>query len=349
MLTALPASIPPLAGLLPTIHVSAVVLHWLAMNVLVASAWHLASARATDLGLQRRMASAVPRAFTVAGLFGLGALLLLRQENGARIETSAGHMVSLWAVALGVLVLGIGVTHIVERRARQGVSAPRWMRYLPFVALVFFAFTLTWNLALSEHPHLVANLASTGWAGTLLESGVLPRFLHHLVGSVALGSIWLLHVGLRVRAQDAERGESLMKRAAFACMIGTAVAVVFGIWQLLHAPKEVGGAVPGAMLAVGVMAGLAVPGFMAVAWKRGASRLVTMSWIAIAVTLAAKAILRRAIRVRRLEDGAEGTVPALPEATDATMLWIACALAAVGMLGWFISRRLRRGEAAVGA
>ena len=74
------APVPAPLFLVTLLHAVTLVLHWAAMNVLLACAWHLATARPSEQELLRRMTGAITPALSLTVTFGVLASrpLLLR-------------------------------------------------------------------------------------------------------------------------------------------------------------------------------------------------------------------------------------------------------------------------------
>ncbi len=326
--------VPSPLWLITLLHVLTLFLHWAAMNVLVGSAFHLATTKPSQVTIQRRMAAAIPPVFSITVTLGVAPLLFLQLVHGERFYSSSIYMAWPWLLSLLVLMVGYYAAYAGDARLSKGRDAPAWMRWSLLISLAVFSFVLAANVALSERPAVMEGLTETGWNLAVMQTGVISRWFHELLGAVALGSLYLLVVGYRERTEDEAAGAGMMKRAANVAILMTAIGMLGGICTLIKDPKAVGGAAPGASLGMGILFGFATVGHMwLAAYKKPTRKLVTMAVIFGAVTLVCKAILRISMRDKRLAD-----IPAPETATDVgpVVFFAVCLVIAVSVTGWLI-------------
>jgi hypothetical protein len=320
--------------LVSILHGLTFVLHFVAMNVLVASAFHLAFA--SQPNVQRRMASAIPPAFSLTVSLGVAPLLFLQLVHGERFYASSIQMGWAWLGILGVLMLAYYAAYAVDGRFRMRRAVPGWLRLVPFVGLLVFSFVLAANVSLSERPDVMAALGAPGWNLAIAETNVIWRWSHELFGAIALGSLWLMWIGVRQQDDDPEAGQVFVRRGAMTAMIATAVGVGFGVVQLVVAPSDIKGALGGASLGIGILAGLGAVGMAGAAMKKPTLRKVHIALGLAVLTVAAKTLVRFVVRDNRL--AAAGGVEPPPTDTQVgpIVLFVVCLLVAVAALGWLI-------------
>ena len=328
------APVPAPLFLITGLHALTLVLHWAAMNIVLAAAWHLATAKARESSFLRRMSAAIPPALSLTVTLGVAPLLFLQLIHGERFYASSIFMAWPWLGSLLVLMIGYYAAYACDGRFLKGSTPPGWLRALPLVGLFVFAFVITANVALSEHPQVMQGLTETGWAMALADTHALPRFLHQMVGAIVLGQIFLTILGQRMRSRGEAEGDAYARRAAKTALWGTAVSLALGTWQLMTSPKQVGGALPGASLTMGILFGLLAAAAMFWAWKRPGRKPVIFAVVFGLLTIIAKVVLKLAIRVRLL---AEAEVPqAIETATQVgpIVLFGVCFVLALWVVGW---------------
>jgi hypothetical protein len=334
-----PAAVPVVPAppwLIVLLHGVTFVLHFAAMNVLVASAFHLAFAPAGARVLRRRMAGALPPAFSLTITLGVAPLLFLQLVHGERFYASSIQMAWPWLGILVVLMAAYYAAYAIDGAEQAGREPPTWLRLLPFGGLVVFSFVMACNVALSERPDVLATLGKPGTNLAILETNVLWRWSHELAGAIALGSLWLLPLGVGIARRDEQTGRSIVRRGAMTAMVVTVVSVLLGVVQLLVAPSDVRGAVGGASLGVGILAGLGAVGVAGAMMRRPS---MTRAWVALGlglVTLSAKTVLRFAVRDNRLEQAGGIEAPLFEADFGPIALFIVCLLLAVALLGWLL-------------
>ena len=160
------------------------------------------------------MSAAIPPALSLTVTFGVAPLLFLQLIHGERFYASSIFMAWPWLGSLLVLMIGYYAAYACGGRFLEGSTPPAWMRALPLVGLFVFAFVITANVALSEHPQVMQDLSGTGWAMALADTHALPRFLHQMVGAIVLGQIFLTILGQRMRSRGDAEGDVFSRRAA---------------------------------------------------------------------------------------------------------------------------------------
>lgn len=330
------APVPAPLFLVAVLHVLTLVLHWAAMNVLIACAWHLATARASEHELLRRMTGSITPALSLTVTFGVAPLLFLQLIHGERFYASSIFMAWPWLGSLLVLMIGYYAAYACDGRMLRGRPMPSWMRALPLLGVAVFGFVITANVALSEHPQVMKGLGEAGWAMALSETHAVPRFLHQMVGALALGQIFLTIIGHRMRERGHSGGDAFSRRAAKTAVWATVVGILLGGWQLMAAPKDVGGALPGATLTFGILFGLGATAATWWAWKRPGRKPVLFAVVFGFLTIVCKVVMKLAIR-ERLLDRAE-VVRDLETATQVgpIVLFGVCFVIALLVSGWLV-------------
>ena len=102
----------------------------------------------------------------------------------------------------------------------------------------------------------------------------------------------------------------------------------------MASPKQVGGALPGASMTMGILFGLLAAAATFWAWKRPGRKPVIFAVVFGFLTIIAKVVLKLAIRQRLLTE-ADG-VPNLEIATQVgpIVLFGVCFVLALGVVGW---------------
>ena len=339
-LAAAPAVPAPL-WLVDILHPLTLVLHFVAMNVLVAAAFVLATARSGEREIQRVAAGLLPSSFSMTVTLGVAPLLFLQLIHGERFYASSIHMAWPWIAVLFVLMGGYYAAYAVGGRLDKGREASLALRALPLVALLVFSFVLTANVALSEHPAAMAAMGTPGWNLGIGDTNVILRWSHELVGAVALGSLVFFVRGAFRRPHDADMAATFDRRGLAVLLGATVVAVLLGVGQLLVRPSDVGGARAGASLVMGILLGLLLP-FLA--WRY--VRKPTLRSLVVVVALGllvvvAKALLRLAIRARLLATAGVDAAPETNVDVGPIVLFVVMLVVAIVCLTWLVRVGLR--------
>lgn len=332
---------PAVAAFVVSLQTLLLALHWCAVNLLVGIAFQLTLARTSELNLQRRLASALPAALSLSMILGVGSLIFLQQAHGERFVIAGEQIATAWFAAGAALLVAWGASLWNWRRGHAGRNLGLTARALPLLGLALFAYVLVASISLGEKHAVMARVQAGDTALAWTETGTMQRWFHEFLGAIALGSIYLLALAWRRRAENAAEADAWARRAVRTAFVVTGIGILGGVCTLLKAPSEVGGPLPGILLTVGIVAGLAVPFHMQMAWSRAKPRLIVVAAGLAALCLLAKAGLRLSIRQHRLADAA-ALEPSASPAAPTLIAIVAAAVGALLLLGWLVRLRPAR-------
>jgi hypothetical protein len=98
------------------------------------------------------------------------------------------------------------------------------------------------NFSLMQHPEIWSEhyfeAPATGhlnWS----DPSLYPRYLHMLVGAVAMAGLWFMILGARRRSGDAEWSNWVWRYGVRVFTLATALNIFIGFWFLLAVPRRV--------------------------------------------------------------------------------------------------------------
>jgi hypothetical protein len=280
-------------------------LHLLAMNFVLGGSLIAAAGRLRGgddrLLLTKRIGKAMPVMIAAAITFGVAPLLFLQALYGRLFFTSSILMAWLWLAVIPVLILAYYAAYAISfRGGGRGLVV--------FVAFAFLAisFVYTNNMTLMLRPERFLPMAMASDGGLLLnlsDSTLIPRWLHMVLGAVAIaGFIIALYGAVRSRTEASE-GNWAMRHGGLWFTGATLVNVLTGLWWLVALPRPVllrfmGQSTAGTVaLAAGIVFGFVALAMMFGAVTSGSPRkLVLASTAPVALTLIAMIVARDDIR-----------------------------------------------------
>lgn len=220
------------------------VLHLILMNTLLGSAimaFAEGFGRGTSGPVSRHVSRKLPTVVALTVNFGVAPLLFMQVLYGQFFYVSDVLMGPYWLAVIGLVILAYYGSYIWDFRF-DSLGGMRGL-ILAFIVLVLLAvaFLFTNNLSMMLTPERwKAYFDASG--GVFLNFGeptLLPRYLHFVVASVAVGGLvqGLYWSGKRRRAlpgavENASRGMLVFAYA-------TAVQVAVGSWWLVSMPQDV--------------------------------------------------------------------------------------------------------------
>lgn len=352
--------LPAPAWLLQALLLLTFLLHLVAMNGLLGGAllalWARRRARrAADPASAAAASDAaklavklLPTLFAATVTFGVAPLLFLQALHGRFFFTSSVLMAWPW---LGVVALLLAAYYASYLAAFGGARREPWRGPLlgavaAIAATIAFVYTNNTTLMLRPDSWGPIHFADPGgWNGNLRDGQVWPRWLHMVLGALAVGGLWLALWGSVRRRRDPAAGAWMRHAGLGALAHGTMGNVLVGFWFLVALERPVmlrfmGGS-PHAtgLLGLGLLLALLLIALAVRARARPDGALGPVAWVA-AVTLAAMVLMRDEVRAAYLAPHAAGApavaaqwanvalFAALLVGAAATVVWMARKLAA---------------------
>ncbi|NJB68596.1 hypothetical protein GGQ74_002269 [Desulfobaculum xiamenense] len=306
-----PATLVPAAGIIQVewqwfqgLLLVTFVAHLLLMNALVGSA---VMALAEGLGhgstapVCRHVSRKLPTVTALTVNFGVAPLLFMQVLYGQFFYVSDILMGVYWLAVVALIIIAYYASYLYDFRFDALRSRRTAVLFVVVLALLAVAFLFVNNLSMMLTPERwVVYFENPG--GTVLnfaEPTLVPRYLHFVLASVAVGGLvqalyWSRpgRRGLPGAVETAARG---MRAFAYA----TAAQVAVGSWWLVSMPREVmltfmGGSALHTVVFLAALAGAAVCLVLGFRGRPGSA-----AW-ALVVTVAVMAVLRELVRVAYL-------------------------------------------------
>ncbi|HSK08575.1 MAG TPA: hypothetical protein VK911_03300 [Vicinamibacterales bacterium] len=242
-----PLPLPGPAWLLWSLLMLTFVLHVTAMNLLFGGAIIGAisrsrSRRSADAArLSGLLAHALPVLVAATVTFGVAALLFLQVLYGRLFFTAAVLLAVPWFSVILILIAAYYGTYYASIRGKAGAgasTAAAWAVTLAF-AVIAFIYSNVMSLVLRPQEFLArAQASGTGFHLNLADPTLIPRYLHVLVGALALAGLGIALWGVVVRRRDAAFGAWMTGHGVYWAAGATMVNFLPGFWWLAALPRE---------------------------------------------------------------------------------------------------------------
>ncbi|HNQ36580.1 MAG TPA: hypothetical protein PLX49_09435 [Prolixibacteraceae bacterium] len=248
------------------------------------------------------VAAQLPVMVALAINLGVPPLLFMQVVFGHLFYTSSVLMAVYWIMIIPLLILAYYAIYIHKLKFLRSPLLSKLSLGTAILFILYIGYIQVANNALMEQPESwTAYFAQRG--GTFLNSThqtFLPRYLHFIVSSVAIGGL-LFALVFHFRKETVEKREESIRRGLRIFALATAVQVVVGCWYLLTLPREFilqfmgRNALATFFLLAGAVCGT---GAMVTAWS---GQFKTTILLTLA-TLAAMIITRYQLRIMYLND-----------------------------------------------
>jgi hypothetical protein len=341
-------------------------LHLVAMNVVLGGgllALHLRLSRRDDdaahrADVLRLFAAALPVAIAAAVTLGVAPLLFVQVLYGRLFFTSSILMAWFWLAVVPLVILAYYGAYLLAFRGEALGAKARWVASAVALLFATVAFLYVSNVTRALRPDTFADAYRAEGRGLLLNLGdptLWPRYLHVLLGSVAVAGLGLALLGVSRRSAAPALAAWATRRGTTVFALATAANVFVGLLFLLALPKSVlvrlvgGDRTAMVVLALGIVLAVAAAGLALL--SLGAKNAARATWAQaglLSATLVVMVLLRDQVRQITLrEAGFEH--PAWVAAQWGPFAAFAVFLvAAVATIAW-MARALARGRGAAAA
>ena len=337
-------------------------LHLLAMNVVLGGsilALHWRMSRRPEDAAQRTavtgaFAKALPVAVAAAVTLGVAPLLFVQVLYGRLFLTSSVLMAWWWLAVVPLVILAYYGAYLLAFRG--ATLGPRAKTVASAVALLFVAvaFLYTSNVTRSLRPETFVEAYRASGQGltlNLADATLWPRYLHMLFGAVAVAGLAVAVYGVFRREREPQMASWAMRKGTVMFGIATAVNIFVGMWFLLAQPKEIlvrlvgGDTWAMALLALGILLGIAAGGFALLAMGAKDAVRATKAQVGILIpTLVVMVLLRDQVRQLVLRDAGFEHPSWVEPQWGPLAVFAFLLVAAVVTIAW-MARALARGSA----
>jgi hypothetical protein len=337
-------------------------LHLVAMNVVLGGsilALHWRFSRRPEGARQRAallafFAKALPVAVAAAVTFGVAPLLFVQVLYGRLFFTSSILMAWLWLAIVPLVILAYYGAYLL---AFRGEALRRARGVLSLVTLLFaaVAFLQVQNATRSIRPDTFLDAYRASGRGLTLNLGdptFWPRYLHVLLGAVAVAALGAALYGVLRRRRDPELAAWAIRRGTTVYGLATAANVFVGLVFLLALPRPVlirlvgGDTRAMTLLALGIFLSIAAAGLalLALGAKDAVRATFAQLWL-LAATLVVMVLLRDQVRLIALRDAGFEHPGRVATQWGPLAVFLVLLAAAAATIGW-MARALARGQAA---
>jgi hypothetical protein len=354
-----PLPLPAPAGLMWALLMLTFFLHLLPMNFVLGGSLIAAVARLRGRNpalphhrtLSEWLAKAMPLAVAAAVTFGVAPLLFVQALYGRLFFTSSIIMAWFWFGVIPLLILAYyGAYLLAFKGDRLGGSATAvaWI-----IALIFLVigFLYSNNMSLMLRPEFFAEKVRAGGSGFQLNLGdptLVPRYLHMLLGALAVSGMAVIHYGLYRLKRDPEFGDWAIRHGTLWFLVPTIFNLLVGAWWLASLPRPVmldfmgRSGIASAVLAGGVLMGLSTLLLMAMwVYSPRPALMARLAGVTLVLTLVAMIFTRDHVRQAMLRQAGFQPNPWVVPQWGPIVIFAVLLLAALAAIVWMVAAFVR--------
>jgi hypothetical protein len=302
-------TIPAPAWLFLVLDVLLFLLHILVINLLVGGSLialfslFKKSVNPLENRLSNTVVDKIPTTFALGVNLGVAPLLFVQVIYGHLFYSSSILMGTYWILIIPLLILAYYGAYIHVRKKDTAAVLSRVALAVSSLIVLYIAFIFVNNLTLMAQPEKwTAYFQNRN--GTLLnwsDPTVIPRYLHFVTASVAVGGLFMALVWNMRLKKGRENAAARVKQGLRIFGYATIVQVIVGVWFLTALPKDfmlqfMGGNIAATIVfMLGFLCGI---GAIATAFAGKLRPTISM----LAITLPAMVVTRAFLRSMYLTD-----------------------------------------------
>ena len=240
-----PDSIPVHWGWLHFFFLLTFVLHLLFMNAMlgtgiIALVKSLKGTR-QDLPIAKEISLKLPYTIAFTINMGVAPLLFIQVLYGNFIYTSSVLMGWYWLLIIGILIIAYYSAYLFDFKFDTLGSARSIFIAVCVILMLLTAFLFTSNITLMLTPEKWTQYFSNA-GGTILnlsEPTLIPRFLHFVCASIAIGGLFLAIIGKIKAGKGNDNFEEMISSGMKWFSYATLFQVIIGFWFAVSLPNDI--------------------------------------------------------------------------------------------------------------
>jgi hypothetical protein len=191
--------------------------------------------------LAHELAKVIPLLIAFAVNFGVAALLFLQVLYGNFFYASSVLMGAFWIAIIPLLLIAYYGAYIFKFRFLSLKNTSSAIILPTLIIFLFIAFLLTNNMTLMLDPDHWDVYFKRPWGTSLnlADPALVPRYLHFIVGGLAVGGLIVAMFGRLKRTLEADVRAAAENIGMKVFTVLTGVQIVAGFWFLSSLPRKV--------------------------------------------------------------------------------------------------------------
>lgn len=297
-------------------------------------------------------AVALPTIIAATVSFGVAPLLFVQTLYGRALFGSSILIAWPWLSVVALVIVAYYAAYLMAFRAGDGASRTGLAAAIAgiFVVVAFiYVNNMSLMLRVAEFESLTAN-GTGGWRLNADDRTLVPRFLHILVGAVAVAGAGAALLGWLRRHRDPAFGMWAMRYGSGWTALATFANLFFGSWWLMSLPRDVlmrfvgHDAAATTVLMLGIACALvALMAFAAAARAKDPAPAVRAGLMALPLVLVAMIFTRDQVRESSFALAGLGDAPWIEPQWGPIGIFAVLLVAALATIAWMLSA-LARGK-----
>jgi hypothetical protein len=333
-------------------------LHLIAMNMLLGGAWTavMCAIKARkrpgshDGRMYRELIAMLPTLVAMTVTLGVAPLLFVQVLYGQFVYSSSVAIGWFWWLVFPLTIVSYYSFYYLKFSKSGDSIIRRWLPLFGALILLWISFILSNNFNLAQQPERFSKIIledPSGWSLNLGDHSTIPRWLHMVIGAIAVCGIWIMWLGRIEHKRDSEYGLFKMELGYRLFAIPTMINILIGFVFMMTLPRNImmrlmGQSMLETMLWV-VGMGLAIWAIPVLkrAISSPQSAALPLGTALIAVTVATMVILRDLVRSAYLGEYFTLDMPKVDVMWGAIIMFLIAFVIGLWVLRWLVVTYLK--------
>jgi len=340
-------SIPVHWGWLHFFFILTFVIHLLFMNAMLGAGiialFKSLKGTRQDLSIAKEISLKIPYTIAFTINMGVAPLLFIQVLYGNFIYTSSILMGWYWLLIIGILIIAYYSAYLYDFKFDALDSARNIFIAVSVILILLIAFLFTNNITLMLTPEKWIRYFSNpgGTVLNLTEPTLIPRYLHFVCASLAIGGLFLAMVGKAKNKEGSPPFEAMISSGMKWFSYATLAQIIIGFWFAVALPNHIillflGGSRLGTLLFFSGLAGAGAALYF------GFNKRVWPSAGTVVFTVVVMVLIRDMVRTAYLEPYFALSDLKVETQYSPMILFLITLMAGIGLIGYMLKLATKR-------
>jgi len=242
--------LPAPVWLLKSLLLLTLILHLIAMNLLLGGSWTAfvcavkgrTSPEGHNSRFYRELIAYLPALTAMTVTLGVAPLLFVQVLYGHLVYSASVAIGWFWWLVFPMVIVAYYIFYFLKFRGSSQSVVSRWLPLVSAVILLWISFILSNNFNLAQQPERFTKILledPSGWSLNLADQTTFPRWLHIVIGALAVCGIWIMWLGRLEHPRDSEYGKFKMELGYRLFAIPTMINILVGFVFMMTLPRDI--------------------------------------------------------------------------------------------------------------
>lgn len=242
--------LPAPVWLLKALLLLTLLLHLIAMNMLFGGVWTALYSRMKSKGnassnsgkFYKQLVAYLPTLFPATVTLGVAPLLFVQVLYGHLVYSASIAIGWYWWLVWVLVIVAYYALYYLKFKAPTDSKVHGWIPWAAALALLWISFTLSTNFNLAQQPDRFSAMLLASVKGcdlNLSDPTTFPRWLHMMLGAIAVAGVWFMWLGRMDRKRDAGFSKYKLELGYKLFAFATMANIIVGFIYMVTLPRDV--------------------------------------------------------------------------------------------------------------